>query len=370
MQKLVAFLLVAAAVSSMAMAIPLEVEEKTTTGCKTIITRSAEQASDKDIKIEWTGACKGGFIEGRGTRTRHPIAGVVVKTTGGFKRGRIEGDAVVVITSPEGKRTRKGVFENGVIVRGEDLFETSAGRTRYSGLFNDVGRHGQGRTEFPDGKVHEGGYRDDFINGDGKMTMPDGMVIKGAFPKGGEMQYARIEYPNGASYEGQVKAIKSNGFVVGFKPHGRGTSLSPDRNRYSGEFRDGEAEGEGTVQRVDGRSYDVRIRDGRVERLPTQEEIAQAARAEEARYAQEMQRQVDQARYEQAVWACRSRAANSVVPVQGSFGQMLSNIAQCNLDPEAFRTPPTQVIVVPTVQAAPRGMTCSRFGVFVDCDFR
>lgn len=355
----VGLVIVLAALNSQALAVRVDVEKQASSGCKVVVSKDPAKVGElKATKFMWGGTCKAGYLEGEGTLVETGPNGSITRTTATFRHGREEGPGSADATLADGTRASfRGSFFRGLPQTGDLTVEASnGGATRYRGPFVEGIPDGQGRIEFGNKAVFEGEIRGLRPNGQGKLSFPSGVSVTGNFRDGQRPSSGHVEFPNGSSYDGELKDLK---------PHGKGTSVAADRTRYSGEFVDGKAEGSGTIQQADGNSYNVQIRDGNVQRLPGREELAEAARVERARVAAEHQRAEDQQRYENAVIACRSRAAYSVSPAAGNLGEMLARAGQCNLDPEAFRTP--QVVVVPS---QPSSISCIRTGPFVNCNMR
>jgi hypothetical protein len=105
---------------------------------------------------------------------------------------------------------------------------------------------GEGRHEWPDGRVYEGEFVDGARSGQGVMTWPDGRRYEGEFRADSISGEGRMDFPDGARYRGEWR----DGV-----PHGLGTYRWPDRDRYTGEYVDGVRSGWGEFRRSDGQRY-------------------------------------------------------------------------------------------------------------------
>lgn len=334
----------------------VEIEKKTVQGCKAVVHKDASKNSnEKIIKIEWNGACKGGYLDGDGTAIQTYDDGVLTKTRATFRRGRAEGEGTAESVFVDGsKAVFRGNFIRGLPSGpGEAYLEYKNGDyEKFKGNFADGVPDGQGRLETPkwefSGDVRGGGP-----SGNGVMTFKNGVRLTSFFSGGNPPSSGRIDYPNGSIYEGQLQDLV---------PHGKGRSTAPDGTGYAGDFKGGKPEGEGVVQQRDGSRFPVSISNGVVTRKKTQQELAQERYAAETRAREEQRRQEQQAAYERAVEACQARMANSVAPTAGNLGAMLAAAGQCRDNPGVQPPQPT-VVVVPR----PSNVTCTQLGAFVSC---
>ena len=356
----------------------VEIERKTTKGCKIVFIKNASRDEDKTSdKIEWTGACKGGYADGSGTVTATWSDGRIDKSVAIFRKGREEGVGSAESTRANGNKIFfRGVYSNGLpqgvgeftikAVNGTvikyqgnfvDGMPEGQGRLEtpqwvYSGEVRNMKPSGRGRFEYTNKVVYEGDVRDGKQNGNGKLVYPNGIRLSGYFIDGKLPASGRVDFPNGEIYEGQLE----NG-----QPHGKGRSVSADGTGYFGEFKAGKPEGDGAIQKSDGSRFPVSISNGQITRHQTEQEIAQAQNAERENVRRREQEQA----YGQAVDACRARMANSVRPTNGNFGAILSAAAECNQNPGVQPPPQPTVVVVPS---SPTNISCTRTGAFVNCN--
>ncbi len=109
-----------------------------------------------------------------------------------------------------------------------------------------------GIMETVDGIKYVGEFKNGNINGNGKMTLLDGKVYIGEFENGdfhgnGKLTFQIIDKNNQLEYEGQWK--HSN-------PHGTGTMIYQNGDKYSGGWSEGKQHGKGTYTFKDGTSYE------------------------------------------------------------------------------------------------------------------
>lgn len=122
-----------------------------------------------------------------------------------------------------------------------------ANGTIYEGAFNYDRRHNvKGKITFTNGDIYEGGWVDDRMEGGCTLTRR-GIIIKGQFASGLLSSFARVEYPDGRVYEGDI----SNNF-----PQGNGVMKWPNNNLYQGGFLDGNMDGVGKMVYSNGDIYE------------------------------------------------------------------------------------------------------------------
>ena len=149
-------------------------------------------------KIAWSGACKDGYAEGKGTlewkssEDRSPW-----KIEGALARGEISGEATR--TSKGG--TYIGTFRNGV-PHGAGYFRTSGGYQYEGGVVNGR-REGKGTMVDPDGSRYDGDWKDGERSGKGKATFALGGSYDGSWHNDQFNGRGRIVYAgSGHVYEG------------------------------------------------------------------------------------------------------------------------------------------------------------------------
>eukprot|EP00602_Paraphysomonas_sp_CaronLab_P000929 CAMPEP_0185032140 /NCGR_PEP_ID=MMETSP1103-20130426/20037_1 /TAXON_ID=36769 /ORGANISM="Paraphysomonas bandaiensis, Strain Caron Lab Isolate" /LENGTH=222 /DNA_ID=CAMNT_0027567927 /DNA_START=59 /DNA_END=723 /DNA_ORIENTATION=- len=98
---------------------------------------------------------------------------------------------------------------------------------------------------YPPGTVVEGEFTKKKWTGKGKVVHTSGQKLEGLF-KDGMLMRGKITFPNGDTYEGELRRNK---------PHGRGKSTSifeGEAFEYDGEWVDGEKHGYGVQTEPDG----------------------------------------------------------------------------------------------------------------------
>ena len=90
----------------------------------------------------------------------------------------------------------------------------------------------------------------------GTLTLPDGDKYVGELKDGEPNGQGIITYPDGTKYVGKFKDGKENG---------QGTFTYPDGEKYEGEYKDGERNGQGTITYPDGTKSVVEYKDGELE---------------------------------------------------------------------------------------------------------
>ena len=101
--------------------------------------------------------------------------------------------------------------------------------------------------EFPEGNIYEGQWNEKFeMDGYGKYFLKEEKVLAEGIWEKGELKKARIFYPNGEFYEGEM----ANSCY-----HGKGKLINENKDIFVGEFLDGEKIGEGKINFSDGCVY-------------------------------------------------------------------------------------------------------------------
>lgn len=121
-----------------------------------------------------------------------------------------------------------------------------AGTGAFEGQALNGRPHGDGRMEWPDGRVYEGEFFDGLPDGDGELTWPDGMRYRGPVVAGRVEGEGRVDFPDGRRYRGPLL----NGV-----PDGLGSFRWPDKSRYTGEYVAGQRHGWGEFKGADGARY-------------------------------------------------------------------------------------------------------------------
>lgn len=202
--------------------------------------------------------------------------------------------------------TYEGDVLNGML-HGKGLYIWPDG-VRYTGDFQFNHLTGQGVYEWPDGSTYKGEvlsslrsgfgvftqknvtYEGEWLNGlrhgQGKLLHASGTVYQGSFFRGNKHGHGRITYPNGNFYEGgwennaksglgtmfwRTSLEKYAGFWENNLQNGLGTHLWLEergetrflRNRYQGNYKDGQRHGYGVFYYADGSKYEGEWRNNR-----------------------------------------------------------------------------------------------------------
>jgi hypothetical protein len=168
----------------------------------------------------------------------------------------------------------------------------------YLGQFMHGLKHGRGRMVFPDGSVFEGIFKKDLFDGFGRLVTADACMYEGEWSNHlqtgngvergeegtkyegefldnkyhgwGQLEskpWAYSGYFKGGLFEGEGtlqfpdKSTYQGAFLQG-KPHGPGLFTWPDREKYIGEYRMGKKHGSGTMHYKDGSKYQGRFEAG------------------------------------------------------------------------------------------------------------
>ena len=105
--------------------------------------------------------------------------------------------------------------------------------------------NGKGTMVFSTGHKYSGIFKDGLRHGEGVLLMPGGRKIVGIWEEN-EIRAGTYTAPDGTIYEGQWKFRERNG---------QGTLTFPDGRKYVGEFKSGQRHGKGTMTWLDGRQY-------------------------------------------------------------------------------------------------------------------
>ena len=101
--------------------------------------------------------------------------------------------------------------------------------------------------QFPEGSIYEGEWNQNFeMDGYGKYYLKDEKVLAEGIWEKGELKKARIYYPNGEFYEGEMANSSYNG---------KGKLINENGDIYEGDFLDGQKIGEGKFHFSDGCVY-------------------------------------------------------------------------------------------------------------------
>jgi hypothetical protein len=132
---------------------------------------------------------------------------------------------------------------------GEGVFAYADG-TKYEGLFKNGKLHGFGTRTFTNGSKHVGSYNNNFPHGAGTLFLANGTKQEGEWVEGDYMGNAFREM----GVEGCINGNCTNGI---------GTYIYKDGvAKYSGDFKNGLAEGQGTCTYAGGERYEGAWKEG------------------------------------------------------------------------------------------------------------
>lgn len=111
----------------------------------------------------------------------------------------------------------------------------------------DKNSHNMKPIEFTNGNIYHGQWNKNFeMDGYGKYYLKDERILAEGLWDKGELKFARIFYPNGDIYEGEMLDSFYNG---------KGKLILQNKDTYIGQFEKGEKNGEGKMIFNDGTEY-------------------------------------------------------------------------------------------------------------------
>lgn len=151
-----------------------EVYVTTTTGCKIAYGSSPFQ------KMEWSGSCVEGLVEGFGTQTTVNTDGTKFTWTGKMVRGKSEGEGITVAIKKDGSpnETIKGIWQDNELISGT---YTASDGLIYDGTFKNGLPHGQGVLLNSDGSSYVGNFQNGRFSGQGVYTYSKGGSYEGSW---------------------------------------------------------------------------------------------------------------------------------------------------------------------------------------------
>ncbi|WP_417911949.1 MORN repeat-containing protein, partial [Candidatus Electronema sp. TJ] len=185
------------------------------TGCKVW---NPVPASDESIT--WSGECKDGNAEGKGTLEWYSHSELQSTITGVLHDGRCAQECAVKMKS--GDSYTGEMKDNLPHGKGEI---TRADGSKYEGEFKDGERSGKGTLKFASGEVYSGEWKNGKMHGKGELSSTDGKH----------------------KYTGEFKDDV---------PHGPGVMIYEDGSKYEGEWSEGRRHGKGKYTAKDGSSQE------------------------------------------------------------------------------------------------------------------
>ena len=261
------------------------------------------KGSFKDNKLE-NGTCQ--FSNKTGKYKLEYADGLIKKAQISFKDGSYyEGDSDGLTISGTGKIT----YANGDSYEGEFLEGKRSGKGKYTwasgdsyeGVWLNDFCEGDGKYSFENGFVSAGTFKENrlfegessFVNEYGEynativegitkkiiVTLTDGTTIEGEGDINGNICKAKIVYPNGDTYDGEIlngmkhgkgtykwsKGASYDGAWKNDVMSGKGTFLytSDSYPKLVVTFKDGKPNGDGTYTTKNGKSYKTTWKDGK-----------------------------------------------------------------------------------------------------------
>lgn len=202
---------------------------------------------------EYHGQLKDGLLHGQGIlRWKN---GRVYK--GEFKNGLMHGSGEY--------KSGNGEFYTGEFINGQPQGKGKAtyiDGSSYEGEFKQGFKEGQGKANYSDGSYYKGEFAKGTLNGKGEFHDVSGDIYKGDFKNGSATGYVEVSYVTGNYYKGKMKNWRRHGkgkfqyanggwYEGGFTDdlyHGQGKYVSKENTIYEGSFMQGEFTGIGTIQ--------------------------------------------------------------------------------------------------------------------------
>ncbi|HHS95156.1 MAG TPA: peptidase C14 caspase catalytic subunit p20, partial [Phaeodactylibacter sp.] len=193
------------------------------------------------------------FPEGKGTKTYADGS----KRSGLWKKGQpIDAQGNIIEFTAKGEREQaddgtdiqtgciKGDCKNG-----EGVFAYADG-SRYEGQFKNGKLHGFGTRYLANGDKHVGSYYNNFPHGSGTLFLADGSQKEG-------------EWVNGEYMGNAFREMGVEGCIKGDCINGEGTYIYQDGvAKYTGQFKNGLANGQGVCTYANGERYEGEWKDG------------------------------------------------------------------------------------------------------------
>jgi hypothetical protein len=192
----------------------------------------------------------------------------------------------------------EGDFKDGR-AHGQGKYFTKDGAV-YTGSFKNDKYNGFGTLVSPKGDKHEGNFVDGKKDGHGKFTYANGDVIEGIYSAGkiktgiytttngtfydGEWENGKMngqgkfhnkvsnvilegEFKDGAFVKGSKKAAEKStatqGCITGDCKNGKGRIIFNNGEKYEGDFRDGQPDGQGVYTQTNGAKYTGTLKKGK-----------------------------------------------------------------------------------------------------------
>lgn len=216
---------------------------------------------------KYSGEWKNRYPEGKGTKTYSDGT----KRTGNWKKGKPVDENGNVLEdyiarnkeerSDDGTNIQSGCL-SGDCNNGLGVFAYPDG-SKYEGQFLNGNFEGQGTFSFANGDRYVGQFKDNYPDGQGTRFLASGKEETGLWREGEFLGASlttggKVGCVDGDCAEGRGTYIYKEGsakYVGDFKanyPHGIGTCIYANGDRYEGEWADGAFQGQGTLYLRDG----------------------------------------------------------------------------------------------------------------------
>lgn len=220
--------------------------------------------SDSLGNSEYVGEWKDGLRNGQGTDIAY-LKGGQRKYVGEWKNGKYHGIGTL---SQNSVTLSSGYFISGTFVskniEGVSFPEDSVvtayeggkyiGQISYDKSYEQI-PDGYGTLIYENGDKYEGQWSNGLINGYGTMTYADGSKKEGGWTDGNLMFEVIIGNGNTITYRGAYYNATYTGKLLNILPHGYGTLVLDNGDKYEGEFKFGKKNGKGTYTWADGTTY-------------------------------------------------------------------------------------------------------------------
>ena len=135
----------------------------------------------------------------------------------------------------------------------------------YTGSWKKGKPEGKGSLRWPDGEHFKGDFKNGYMDGFGTYHFNDGRIYVGEIKKDERHGQGTTSWPDGEKYEGEYKNDQMHGYGILIVP-------GDDKNKgykYEGEFKNDLPHGNGKYFFIDGRVFEVKMRNG--ERIYTKQ---------------------------------------------------------------------------------------------------
>jgi len=177
-------------------------EYLTNKNCSYIEFTKLENLQDrKSARFEWSGDCRGGYIDGFGKLSIYSPDGSTQFTTSTYSNGLENGEGLTVFSNSLKTVTFKGIYKNGLRTRGSLNVEDKNGvvLAKYEGDYSDDSESGKGTSKFPNGDIYDGEFSDGKRTGKGLYKWSNGNTYEGDFDNGKRTGKGVFKWPDGAA---------------------------------------------------------------------------------------------------------------------------------------------------------------------------